>query len=107
LAEQRRLSTAHSFQNPNQQQRNPTQPNPTQPIRRQEFYHYRREIAGACRPNAAHYALTAFQKRLAREGRTVDIITQNVDGLSLVRAGVGLLLGGVGSGVVFWGEEEA
>lgn len=46
-----------------------------------EFYHYRREVAGAAKPNAAHFALAAFQRRCAAEGRAVDVITQNVDGL--------------------------
>lgn len=58
-------------------------PAPFPPIPPQ-FYHYRREVAGRCKPNAAHYALAAFEKRSAAEGREVQIITQNVDGLHQV-----------------------
>lgn len=46
-----------------------------------EFYHHRREVAAACRPNAAHYAIAAFQRRAAAEGKRVSVLTQNVDGL--------------------------
>ncbi|GBF92617.1 hypothetical protein Rsub_05231 [Raphidocelis subcapitata] len=46
-----------------------------------EFYHYRRAVAAAARPNAAHFALAAFQRRAATEGVSVELITQNVDGL--------------------------
>ncbi|KAI8477135.1 MAG: NAD-dependent deacetylase sirtuin-5 [Monoraphidium minutum] len=46
-----------------------------------EFYHYRREVAGRCRPNAAHYAIAEFERRGARDGKRVSVITQNVDGL--------------------------
>ena len=51
----------------------------------QEFYHWRREVVGACRPSAAHYAVAAFQKRCLREGRQCDVLTQNIDGLHQVR----------------------
>lgn len=44
-----------------------------------EWYAWRREVVGRCRPNAAHLSIARWS--LAREGRTV--VTQNVDGLHL------------------------
>lgn len=51
-----------------------------------EFYHYRRELMASKEPNKAHYAIAECEKRLEKQGRTVSIITQNIDGLHL-RAG--------------------
>lgn len=47
----------------------------------QEWYHWRREMAAACRPNPVHYALAALQRRLAAQGRQLTLVTQNVDRL--------------------------
>ncbi|MFQ5691344.1 MAG: NAD-dependent deacetylase [Gemmatimonadota bacterium] len=47
-----------------------------------EWYGWRREVVGACRPNAAHLALARWALR--REG--VRIVTQNVDGLHTAAA---------------------
>jgi hypothetical protein len=63
-------------------------PSPTSPPPTIKFYHYRREVVSRCRPNAAHYALAAFERRTAQEGRVVSLMTQNVDGLHLVMTGV-------------------
>lgn len=41
------------------------------------FYEYRRGIVRKCAPNAGHHAMAAFDQR---DGRTVTVITQNVDG---------------------------
>lgn len=49
-----------------------------------EFYNFRRNAAAAARPNAAHYAVAAFQRRAAEDGVGVSLITQNVDGLHQV-----------------------
>ncbi|KAI1901336.1 hypothetical protein AGOR_G00033280 [Albula goreensis] len=51
------------------------------PSRVWEFYHHRREMALAARPNAAHKALAECEARLSRQGRWVTIITQNTDEL--------------------------
>ncbi|KAG9333831.1 hypothetical protein JZ751_010048 [Albula glossodonta] len=51
------------------------------PSRVWEFYHHRREMALAARPNAAHQALAECEARLSRQGRCVTIITQNTDEL--------------------------
>jgi hypothetical protein len=56
---------------------------PTPPPK--QFYHWRREVVAKCRPNAAHYALAAFEQRAAADGRRVTLLTQNVDGLHAVR----------------------
>lgn len=45
-----------------------------------EWYAWRRETVGGCRPNAAHRALARWQR--GRPGRRV--VTQNVDGLHLL-----------------------
>lgn len=46
-----------------------------------EFYSYRREVVLTKEPNKAHYAIAEFQKRLKDGGRSVTVITQNVDEL--------------------------
>ena len=46
-----------------------------------EFYSYRREVVLTKRPNKAHYAIAEFQRRLKEEGRSVTVITQNIDEL--------------------------
>lgn len=51
-----------------------------------EFYLLRRKQALACEPNPAHHALVALENWLAAGGGTLDLVTQNVDGLHL-RAG--------------------
>jgi NAD-dependent deacetylase len=43
-----------------------------------EWYGWRREVIGGCRPNAAHEALAGWQRRRPND---VWIATQNVDGL--------------------------
>ncbi|KAJ7168274.1 DHS-like NAD/FAD-binding domain-containing protein [Mycena crocata] len=53
-----------------------------------QFYHYRREVALAAQPNAAHMALAMFSLPWRRKVMTPNaaefaIITQNVDGLSV------------------------
>jgi NAD-dependent deacetylase len=45
------------------------------------LYRDRRERALAAEPNAAHRAIAVLQERAAAEGRRVDLLTQNVDGL--------------------------
>ncbi|KZT26920.1 DHS-like NAD/FAD-binding domain-containing protein [Neolentinus lepideus HHB14362 ss-1] len=56
------------------------------PSRVWQFYHYRREKALKCQPNAAHMALAAFSSKQIRDvvapGSTFTLKTQNVDGLS-------------------------
>jgi NAD-dependent deacetylase len=47
-----------------------------------EWYGWRREIVGSCRPNAAHLALA----RWAAATPQVHIVTQNVDGLHVAAA---------------------
>ncbi|KAM4604595.1 NAD-dependent protein deacylase sirtuin-5, mitochondrial-like isoform 1-T2 [Polymixia lowei] len=51
------------------------------PSRVWEFYHYRRQLALRNKPNAAHLALAECEARLRRQGRSVVIITQNIDDL--------------------------
>lgn len=46
-----------------------------------EFYSYRREVVLTKEPNKAHYAIAGFQKKLRDEGRSVTVITQNIDEL--------------------------
>eukprot|EP00095_Tigriopus_kingsejongensis_P007345 snap_masked-scaffold589_size129586-processed-gene-0.32 protein:Tk07345 transcript:snap_masked-scaffold589_size129586-processed-gene-0.32-mRNA-1 annotation:"nad-dependent protein deacylase sirtuin- mitochondrial-like" len=46
-----------------------------------EFYHYRREVMGSKRPNAAHEAIARFEAQCLLEGRHCVVITQNVDEL--------------------------
>ncbi|KAJ7118747.1 DHS-like NAD/FAD-binding domain-containing protein [Mycena epipterygia] len=51
-----------------------------------QFYHYRREVARAAEPNAAHMALAMFSlpscRKLVAPDAQFSMITQNVDGLS-------------------------
>jgi NAD-dependent deacetylase len=42
-----------------------------------EFYHWRRQLLASVRPNAAHLALAALERRLPH----FSLITQNIDGL--------------------------
>ncbi|XP_028832192.1 NAD-dependent protein deacylase sirtuin-5, mitochondrial-like [Denticeps clupeoides] len=51
------------------------------PSRVWEFYHYRREMTLIREPNAAHHAIAECEARLSRQGRSVVVITQNIDGL--------------------------
>jgi NAD-dependent deacetylase len=45
------------------------------------WYDDRRCRLVTCQPNAGHVALAAWQRRLASEGRTFTLVTQNVDRL--------------------------
>ncbi|CAM6083375.1 unnamed protein product [Calypogeia fissa] len=51
-----------------------------------EFYHYRRCVVDTAKPNAAHYAIAALQKRCKQEGKKFCLLTQNIDELHM-RAG--------------------
>ncbi|KAJ8332046.1 hypothetical protein SKAU_G00429730, partial [Synaphobranchus kaupii] len=51
------------------------------PSRVWEFYHYRREVMLTKSPNPAHLAIAECEARLSRQGRSVMVITQNVDEL--------------------------
>jgi len=46
-----------------------------------EFYHYRRELVLTKTPNQAHVAIAECEKRLKAEGKSVVVITQNIDEL--------------------------
>ncbi|XP_016122504.1 NAD-dependent protein deacylase sirtuin-5, mitochondrial isoform X1 [Sinocyclocheilus grahami] len=46
-----------------------------------EFYHYRREVMRSKMPNPAHLAIAKCESRLSKQGRSVVIITQNIDEL--------------------------
>ncbi|KAL8590606.1 NAD-dependent protein deacylase sirtuin-5, mitochondrial [Nucella lapillus] len=46
-----------------------------------EFYHYRREVMLSKHPNPAHMAIAECEARLAKQGRRVVVITQNIDEL--------------------------
>ncbi|KAJ9589431.1 hypothetical protein L9F63_017375 [Diploptera punctata] len=46
-----------------------------------EFYHYRRELVLTKQPNQAHSAIAKFEKHMKDNGKTVTVITQNIDGL--------------------------
>ncbi|XP_065915467.1 NAD-dependent protein deacylase sirtuin-5, mitochondrial-like [Dysidea avara] len=46
-----------------------------------EFYHYRREVMLSKTPNPAHDAIAGMEKRLKPQGRSVVVITQNIDEL--------------------------
>ncbi|XP_024937486.1 NAD-dependent protein deacylase isoform X2 [Cephus cinctus] len=46
-----------------------------------EFYEYRRQLCSKVQPNKAHEAIAAFENRARNEGKSVTILTQNVDGL--------------------------
>ncbi|TFY72493.1 hypothetical protein EVG20_g497 [Dentipellis fragilis] len=58
------------------------------PSRVWQFYHYRREKALAAKPNAAHESLALLSipeiRRQVAPNSTFTLITQNVDGLSIV-----------------------
>uniref|UniRef100_K7FS20 NAD-dependent protein deacylase sirtuin-5, mitochondrial n=1 Tax=Pelodiscus sinensis TaxID=13735 RepID=K7FS20_PELSI len=56
-----------------------------------EFYHYRRELMLSKQPNAAHVAIAECEARLSKQGRSVVVITQNIDELHR-RAGTKHLL---------------
>ncbi|XP_061540025.1 NAD-dependent protein deacylase sirtuin-5, mitochondrial [Phycodurus eques] len=51
------------------------------PSRVWEFYHYRREVMLTKTPNDAHLAIAECEERLAKQGRGVTVITQNIDEL--------------------------
>ncbi|KAJ8367416.1 hypothetical protein AAFF_G00317960 [Aldrovandia affinis] len=51
------------------------------PSRVWEFYHYRREVMLTKSPNPAHLAIAECEARLSRQGRSVVVITQNIDEL--------------------------
>ncbi|XP_028300282.1 NAD-dependent protein deacylase sirtuin-5A, mitochondrial [Gouania willdenowi] len=51
------------------------------PSRVWEFYHYRRELMLTKEPNAAHLAIAECEQRLAEQGRSLTVITQNIDEL--------------------------
>ncbi|XP_066289096.1 NAD-dependent protein deacylase sirtuin-5, mitochondrial-like isoform X1 [Branchiostoma lanceolatum] len=46
-----------------------------------EFYHYRREVMLTKLPNAGHMAIAECEERLAKQGRSLVVITQNIDEL--------------------------
>ncbi|XP_076240733.1 NAD-dependent protein deacylase sirtuin-5, mitochondrial [Calliopsis andreniformis] len=46
-----------------------------------EFYEYRRRVANEAKPNKAHEAIATFQEHASKAGKTVTIITQNIDEL--------------------------
>ena len=46
-----------------------------------EFYSYRREVMQSKHPNLAHKAIAELEKRLKPQGRSVVVITQNIDEL--------------------------
>lgn len=46
-----------------------------------EFYHWRREVVSRSKPNKAHFALAALEKRCKEEGKKLTLITQNIDRL--------------------------
>ncbi|XP_047657854.1 NAD-dependent protein deacylase sirtuin-5, mitochondrial isoform X5 [Tachysurus fulvidraco] len=46
-----------------------------------EFYHYRREVMQSKEPNPAHLAIAECEARLSQQGRSVVVITQNIDEL--------------------------
>ncbi|TKS75073.1 NAD-dependent protein deacylase sirtuin-5, mitochondrial [Collichthys lucidus] len=61
------------------------------PSRVWEFYHYRREVMLTKNPNPAHLVIAECEERLGKQGRTVTVITQNIDELHR-RAGTKNLL---------------
>jgi len=56
-----------------------------------EFYHYRRELMSSKQPNPAHLAIAKAQAKLRSEGRTMTVITQNIDGLHQVAGTQGVI----------------
>ncbi|XP_064409504.1 NAD-dependent protein deacylase sirtuin-5, mitochondrial [Latimeria chalumnae] len=51
------------------------------PSRVWEFYHYRRELMMSKQPNPAHIAIAECEARLSKQGRSITVITQNIDEL--------------------------
>ncbi|XP_048364396.1 NAD-dependent protein deacylase sirtuin-5, mitochondrial isoform X2 [Sphaerodactylus townsendi] len=51
------------------------------PSRVWEFYHYRRELMLSKHPNPAHISIAECEARLSKQGRSVVVITQNIDEL--------------------------
>uniref|UniRef100_U3F7H3 NAD-dependent protein deacylase sirtuin-5, mitochondrial n=1 Tax=Micrurus fulvius TaxID=8637 RepID=U3F7H3_MICFL len=51
------------------------------PSRVWEFYHYRRELMMTKHPNPAHLAIADCETKISKQGRSVVIITQNIDEL--------------------------
>ncbi|XP_025032549.1 NAD-dependent protein deacylase sirtuin-5, mitochondrial isoform X1 [Python bivittatus] len=51
------------------------------PSRVWEFYHYRRELMMTKHPNAAHFAIAECEAKISKQGRSVAVITQNIDEL--------------------------
>jgi len=51
-----------------------------------EFYHHRREVVFSKNPNRAHESIASFQHRMKNEGKSVTVVTQNIDELH-TRAG--------------------
>ncbi|CAL8279513.1 unnamed protein product [Lota lota] len=51
------------------------------PSRVWEFYHHRRDLVLTQKPNAAHLVLAECELRLRKQGRSMVIITQNIDDL--------------------------
>ncbi|XP_039178606.1 NAD-dependent protein deacylase sirtuin-5, mitochondrial isoform X1 [Crotalus tigris] len=51
------------------------------PSRVWEFYHYRRELMMTKQPNPAHLAIAECEAKISKQGRSVVIITQNIDEL--------------------------
>lgn len=46
-----------------------------------EFYSYRREVMQSKNPNPAHKAIAQLEKRFKAQGRSVVVVTQNIDEL--------------------------
>ena len=46
-----------------------------------EFYSYRREVMQSKKPNTAHEVIAQLEKRLKPQGRSLVVITQNIDEL--------------------------
>ena len=46
-----------------------------------EFYHYRREVMLEKQPNPAHLAIAQAEKKLKELGKSLIVITQNIDEL--------------------------
>lgn len=51
------------------------------PSRVWEFYHYRREVMLTKNPNPAHLSIAECEERLSKQGRSVTVVTQNIDEL--------------------------
>lgn len=48
-----------------------------------EFYQYRRDVMLSKQPNAAHLAIAECERRFVREGRSMKVVTQNIDELHI------------------------